>query len=406
MTQSITLLGSSSGRNAGDAALIHAIMDACDQAAKQKFSYEIPTINPKFVKNSYPHNVVPISIMPWNLAIKIFGLPTYQSIMRTDISLIFDAVLFDRSLFNPLFNFLSTFHCFLLAAKRKGKKFGLFNVGLGPVTTLLGERMLREVVNAADFVTVRDQGSFDVLKQIGAENPNCLITADAALNCPQASEDDIEKIIQELGFEKDQEILAVNVNQYLDTWASAEPGKLTRQEFIEVISTAINNCLTELNVGLLLVSTQHHDLSLTQEIAAKINSPQKIAILDNRRYNHLEIKGVLSKVQLLFGMRLHAMILGSSAFTPIVGLAYQPKCKFYFDLLGLESHLYHFDNFDKKKIFNAIMSGWQDRVQIRKTLENKVPELQQRALLAGEITTQLLQGMPTEQVFKSLSLAS
>ncbi len=44
MINSITLLGSSSGRNAGDAALIAGIIDSVDAACGKEVLWEIPTI--------------------------------------------------------------------------------------------------------------------------------------------------------------------------------------------------------------------------------------------------------------------------------------------------------------------------------------------------------------------------
>ena len=58
MIRSITLLGSSSGRNAGDAALMSGIMDAVDHACQRRLLFEIPTINTEFVWNNYENRVL------------------------------------------------------------------------------------------------------------------------------------------------------------------------------------------------------------------------------------------------------------------------------------------------------------------------------------------------------------
>ncbi|RIK99934.1 MAG: hypothetical protein DCC75_14225, partial [Proteobacteria bacterium] len=167
---SITLLGSSSGRNAGDAALISGIMDSIDAALGKRVLYEIPTIKPEFILNNYKNNVKPISMLPWHLSVKMLGLPTYQSIMRTDLTLVFDAILFDRSLYNPLFNYLSTLYVLLPRAKRRGKRLGCYNVSAGPVSTESGRMMLKSVCEVMDFITVRDQASFDLLNSLGVSN--------------------------------------------------------------------------------------------------------------------------------------------------------------------------------------------------------------------------------------------
>ncbi|GAI06544.1 unnamed protein product, partial [marine sediment metagenome] len=59
----------------------------------------------------------------------MLGLPTFLSVARTDMTIIFDAILFDRALYNPLFNFLSTLYFLIPFAKRKGKKIVYYNVG-------------------------------------------------------------------------------------------------------------------------------------------------------------------------------------------------------------------------------------------------------------------------------------
>ena len=46
----ITLLGSNSGRNAGDAAILAAIMGAITEQLGPDVEFEVPTTNPKFVE--------------------------------------------------------------------------------------------------------------------------------------------------------------------------------------------------------------------------------------------------------------------------------------------------------------------------------------------------------------------
>lgn len=135
MIDAVTLLGSSSGRNAGDAALLSGIMDSIDEACGRRLLYEIPSPNPDFIRGSYANRVRPISMQPWNGSVGMLGVPTYRSIRRTDLTLVFDAILFDRWLYNPLFNYLLPLHVLLPRAHRRGKRLGFFNVGLGPVNT-------------------------------------------------------------------------------------------------------------------------------------------------------------------------------------------------------------------------------------------------------------------------------
>ena len=403
MINRITLLGSSSGRNAGDAALIGSIMDSVDETLGRRITYEIPTICPSYILDQYDNDTVPIGMMPWHGSVKMLGIPTYRSVMRTDLTLIFDAILFDRSLYNPLFNFLWTIDKILPMAKKKGKQFGYFNVGAGPVNTPAGKKILQRLSEQASFITSRDIASEDIFADIGVKNPIRLITADAAVRLKEPTEARVLEIYKEIGLDPNQEILAINVNKYIDTWADDGNRKsIGPDAFAEVYAKAIDTVAKELNVPVLFVNTQHHDVPIAEAIIAKMEKHTATKMCNNNTYNHYEIKGVLGKTDLLFGMRLHANILGSSAMTPIVGLNYQPKVKFYFELLGLNEYSMSFDDFGIEGVTALLRKGWADRHQIREVLNHRIPKLQDRAHSTAQFVKALDEGRSLTEVYEDM----
>ncbi len=406
MIDKITLLGSSSGRNAGDAALPSGIMDSIDKLCGKNLLYEIPTIKPSFVSGTYPNRVKPISMLPWSGSLKMLGYPTFKSIMNTDLSLIFDAILFDRSLFNPLFNHLSTLYLMLPYAIKRGRKLGLYNVGVGPLTTPLGKRMMKEIADMAHFITVRDQGSYDILMDIGVTNPRIIKTADAALNVTSAPEERVLQILTRAGINPSEEILALNISAYLDSWAGHGKSSMGKARFIEVYTAAINRVLREIKSQVLFIGTQHHDIGVTKEIMARIKTERPVGFVHNKEYNHFEVKGVLSKVSLLFGMRLHALILASANCTPICGLPHQPKVTFYMQTVGLKDFNLGFDNFNEESIYQHLMRTWNERHNIRKTLEQRIPILKQEAMKGAEIVAAMDRGETVESAISQLAAAA
>ncbi|HMO19013.1 MAG TPA: polysaccharide pyruvyl transferase family protein [Oligoflexia bacterium] len=407
MIQSMTLLGSASGRNAGDAALISSIMDTVDEACGKRLLYEIPTINPEFIWRTYENRVRPVSIMPWNLSAKLFGLTTYQSLMRTDLSLVFDATLFDRSLYNPLFNFLSSYYALLPLAKKKGKKMACYTVTVGPCRTQRGREMLKTVLEMMDFITVRDQDSIDEMREAGVENPNVIITNDVALNTRPSSPERISTVCREIGLPEDKEILALNVNPYFDSWAGLNRSPITKEIFVRTYTEAINKAIKDINANILFVSTQHLDESLTREIMAGVRTPNRKVYFSNKVYSHHDIKGVMAKASLLFAMRLHCLILTSSALTPIASLNYLPKVHTYMKSLGLTDYSLGFENFSTEDISRHLLKAWEDRSKIRKTLEGKIPQMKKEADRAGELVAALYRGESVEPIinkYKKLEL--
>lgn len=385
--QSTTLLGSSSGRNAGDAALISGIMEAVDAACGRQLVHEVPTIKPSYIQKHYTNcRARAIPMLPWNMSLKMLGFPTYNSMRRTGVSLIFDAILFDRALYNPLFNFMSTLYLLMPIVKRKGGKLAMYNVGTGPVTTPAGKKILRELGDMMDFITVRDQASYDILKEIGVTNPRMLIGADAALNCRASDDATANRILEEVGLDPNGEIFAVNINMYLDTWAGHGGATLTREKFLQLYAGALNRLGKELGVPFLFVCTQHSDVELTKALMPMVTTPPKKALITNVEHSHYDVKAALSKVSLLFAMRLHCMILASGSHTPILGMAYQPKIHHYFEAVKLApGYVLDFKGLTEQSLYEHMLMGWNKRDAIRSHLRAHIPGMQKKAYKAAEL---------------------
>lgn len=399
---SITILGSSSGRNAGDAALLSGIMDCIDHACGRRVLYEIPTYRPSYIWNNYENKVRPISMLPLSGTVGMLGVPTFSSIQRSKLTIIYDAMLFDRKLWNPLTNYMSSAWLYLKHLKKQGNLAGFYNVGVGPVTTEWGKRMLRELAELADFITVREQDSYDLLKDFGIDENKMLVTADNAIPVRASSQEKVQEIFSNLGLSLGSEILAININSYLNTWAGLDQATISADEFIQVYADALNEFLASVKVPVLFVCTQHSDIPVTEKLMSKIKSGNKTALFSNVEYNHHDVKGVLANVSLLFAMRLHANILATSALTPAVALVFQKKVESYFKLLGLPDNLLSFADFSKDALLTKLKFGWENRNKIKSQLEKVIPGLALETAKSAEIVAAIDKGGDFLKVIRDL----
>jgi polysaccharide pyruvyl transferase WcaK-like protein len=405
MINSITILGSSSGRNAGDAALLSGIMDCIDAACGRRVLYEIPTYRPSYIWNNYENRARAISMLPWHGSVGMLGWPTFSSIRRSEVTIIYDAMLFDRKLFNPLTNYMSSAWLYLKHLKAKGSIVGFYNVGAGPVTTSWGTKMLRELALLADFITVREVDSYNLLRDLGAPEDKMLVTADNAIPVKASSLERVRQIFKEINAPFDGEILAININSYLNSWAGLGQQTLTREGFIATYSSALNRFLQEVQVPVLFVATQHSDVPVTEALMRSVNAPKGKALFSNISYNHHDVKGVLAHVALLFGMRLHANILATSALTPAVALVFQQKVKSYFEALGLGANVVSFNEFSEDRLLQQLRYGWHNRVAIRERLSEVIPLLSKETARAAEIVAAIDKGEDFKAKLRDLKLA-
>lgn len=386
----ITLLGSVSGRNAGDVALIASIMSEIRNLYPD-VTFEIPTINPAFIKKHYSHLVArPVSMLPWHLSVKMLGLPTLLSVRRADMILIFDAVLFDRKLFNPFFNHMSALALLIPYAKKQGKLVAYYNVGVGPVHTPLGKKILANISNQADLITVRDEDSLKLLREVGVTRSSIHVTADAALNNQPAPLERVEEIMKEQGIFPDRPWVGMNVNTYLDTWVRSGEKGISRKDFQNAIAQVADSLMDDLDVNIVFFATQVMDISLFQAIIQEVKKKERVRLVTNRDYTNHEIMGLLGQMELFMGMRLHSLILASAMYTPVVGLVYLPKVRSYLKEIGQPDQGLEFSDFDAQRLVSLIESTWERRELIRQQLKERVGRLKEESRKAARLVVELL----------------
>ena len=78
------------------------------------------------------------------------------------------------------------------------------------------------------------------------------------------------------------------------------------------------------------------DTTEITEIRGRMHQPSRVAA-------HLgspeKASGILQRMELVLGLRLHSLILGAAAGTPIVGIDYDPKIRGFMEQAGAEDYL-------------------------------------------------------------------
>jgi polysaccharide pyruvyl transferase WcaK-like protein len=108
------------------------------------------------------------------------------------------------------------------------------------------------------------------------------------------------------------------------------------------------------------------------------------------QYSPLEMQGIIGQMDLIVGMRLHALIMAASQCVPAVGLVYDPKVRHFaesvdYRYVGSITALSQADLF-----YQYLTDTWDHRSQLRLQLHRKLPELQQRVYEARGIALKLL----------------
>jgi len=371
----VCVLGSNSGRNAGDAAILSSIIRNLS-ARHPDIRFDVPTTRPDYLYEKFGRERVrAVSMMPWTGSLRLLGLPTLYSIARSDAVLITDGIIFDVKLFNPLFNFLILLVFLVPFARLFRREVVCFLVGIGPLESFWGKRMGRLVCRLCDRVMAREEDSAELVRSLGVDPARVGVYADAAfVNEPAPPERGLA-ILRHLGLSRSRPIVALNINSYADRWLARGEKLGNPEEFKGRLASAFDRLVGELNCQVLLIGTQVMDSDYAAEVLERCGHSDSIRNISNADYTPEEIMAVLGHVNVFAGMRLHSIILASAMGTPCIGLVYAPKVRQHMRLLGFADFAIELKGFKPNHLVGKVGAMLKEEAKWRAVLGERLVEI-------------------------------
>lgn len=380
----ITVLGNNSGRNAGDAAILGNLLRDISERYPDAL-FKVPTTHPAFIRRHFGQfNVKPVPLLPWYGAVKNFGLPLAVSMLKTDLVLICDNILFDRKFYNPLFNNLASISLVAPFCRRRDIPIVLYNVSIGPIDFPYGKKALKKVLDATSLIITRDEQTGELIERLGLDHPQIVRHADCALNTEPTSGAALEKIIADEGlFTNPNGTVGFNVNAYIDNWSMT--GTYSQEDFCRTVAAAVDQVIDGYDVDVVFFVTQIMDLQNTERCIGFSRHADRIKIISNRRYTYEDITALLSRVELHVGLRTHTLIFSAAVGTPMIDISSYPKSRGFMRTIGQESRFISFENLNPDFIKAKVDEVWTSRAEIRAELQGLVAEEKRKARASASL---------------------
>ena len=259
-------------------------------------------------------------------------------------------------------------------AKRCKIKTMVYANGIGPVNYESSKRKTREALKGVDIITLRENSSFEELKNLGVDLDNVKVTADPVFLLEPNME--IEEKLKAVGIE-DKKFFCISVRGW----------KKLPADFTDRIGEFANKISEKYGLVPVFIPMQiSMDGELTKEIMSKVKG-QKTVILPSCGPEML--MGVLKKAEFVLGMRLHILIYSAKAGTPVIGLDYDPKVRATMEYLG-QDYIENVEetNVEKLELFaNKVMENTDE---IRNKLMENSKKFETLATENAELAIKLL----------------
>jgi glycosyltransferase involved in cell wall biosynthesis len=241
---------------------------------------------------------------------------------------------------------------------------------------------------AVDRATVRDQGSRELLENLGVNTRSIPVEIDPALRAtPSPIPVEVRAQLDQL----ERPLIGVSLRYWqMDTQVEDWPSQ---------VSLALDRVLDKLGGTIIFTPFHESDYFLENDLAVCIKVQKGMHHAERTdmflALNPLERFSAMGDFDLMLGMRLHSLVSSIRAGVPSVGLSYDPKVRAFLDDLGLSEYIIELSKLDgikladrmlmtadnpkafnrlKEKLARAIQSPSKSATAAKDLLENEAPK--------------------------------
>lgn len=263
-------------------------------------------------------------------------------------------------------------------AKRMGMKVMIYANGIGPINRKANRLLTRMVLNQVDVITLREEiPSRCEIDSLRIVKPEIHITADPALTIEPDGSEDIDGIFMNEGIDLNGPYIGISVRK----WSGHE-------KYEGIVAALADHMIDKYGLKPVFIPMHYPgDLVIIKRIADKMKG--KGYIISNK-YTVLQIMAVIRKMDILVGMRLHALIFAASQSIPIVGMEYEPKVEGFLKAIN-QASVGHVEDMELDCLIKTVEDVWSKRDMVRDELKKISSDLKQRAFRNASIAVEMVE---------------
>lgn len=347
--------------NAGDEALLSSILQALLELEPQA---EITVISGNPTETMKTHKVKAIGRFDmWKI---------YRAVHSCDMLISGGgSLLQDVTSARSLYYYLSI----IALANTLGKRVMIYAQGIGPLSKSLARATVGHVLNRVSMITVRDHASKEELLSLGIHNVPITVTADAVLGMHPVDTAVGRDILASYGVPLNQPIVGVSVRAWKDCI-----------DYQTILAEALDQIHQETEAHIVFIPMQHREDTTEADAIAKQMKSKSIVLADS--YSTTELLALSGSVNVMIGVRLHALVFSALMETPCLGISYDPKILNFLHMIG-EASVGDLHTLEMEPIVTRTVETLKRKTYTETVLKN-IHELRRNALKNASIAIGML----------------
>lgn len=269
----------------------------------------------------------------------------------------------------------------VVLAQEHGVPVMVYAVGAGPLHDLTAQALVRDCLEKAAAVTVRDRGARQVLEEIGVTR-EIVVTADPALLLEP--EPVTRGMLQREGLEKGSRLVGMSVR---------EPGvaapDISEELYHALLANAADYMVDRFDAEIVFVSMERQvlDMQHSHAVVSRMLRAPRATVLKGE-YSPGQMLSLVEQFEFVVGMRLHFLLFAALGGVPFVALPYASKVHGFLEEFNIESPPLHLVN--AGRLIAHIDQSWDRRRSLQARIGRALPALRERAAQNHRILMEVL----------------
>jgi polysaccharide pyruvyl transferase CsaB len=266
----------------------------------------------------------------------------------------------------------------------------VYAIGAGPLQEPSAQAIVRECLNKAEVVTVRERSAHKVLEEAGIER-DVPVTADPALLLAPATLS--EGVFAQEGLEGKTHLVGMSVR---------EPGvaapDIDQNVYHALLANAADFMVDRYDADIVFVPMEPVSLDAqhSHAVIAQMLRAQRATVLKGK-YSSGELLSLMGRFSFVLGMRLHFLIFAALQGVPFVALPYASKVTGFLEDLHITTPPLNLVN--AGRLIAYLDACWDERSDLQRRIAEALPALQERSRETHRLAMKILtHRKPREQM--------
>lgn len=258
------------------------------------------------------------------------------------------------------------------------KKVFIYSQGIGPINREKNRIRTAKCLKKVDSIVVRDGKSKDLLTEIGVDPRNIHVTSDPVIRARRPDLSLGAGILR-------NENCPRRPGRTLVGWAIREGAN--EESFTQEEKKAIRWLQEERNADVVLLPFHYEqDIAVARRVREELN--RSVGLVESQ-YLSEDMLSVVGNLDVMVGVRLHALIYSAVMNVPMIGISYDPKIDSFLSNVGMDTSL-NVRNFTLEQFQNIYDGIMEHYTHLQALIAENVEKMKQALSLNEEIICQLL----------------